>query len=389
VRPCGSVYPGRSDQGWVVGIPFTQQYSVARYVIRQKLVGKRQYPLVLMLEPLFRCNLACAGCGKIDYPEEILDRRLSIEECLSAVDECGAPIVSITGGEPLIHEEMPQVIDGVVKRKKFVYLCTNGLLLKTRIQAYTPSPYLTISIHLDGSRERHDALVGRPGTYDQAVEVIRLTLAKGFRVTVNTTLYEGVTALEACEHLDFLMTLGVEAVNISPGYHYTHAPQKEVFLNRARSKQLFRDILKLGSGHRWRFNQSRLFLDFLAGNQTYQCTPWGNPTRNIFGWQKPCYLLVDEGYAPSFKALMEETNWGNYGFGRNPKCSNCMLHSGFEATAVNDMLRHPLKALFLSLRGPATEGPMAPELPILFMEPLPSPRQEESEARGYGVEKFP
>jgi hopanoid biosynthesis associated radical SAM protein HpnH len=354
-----------------MGIPFVQRYRVACYVINQKLQRKHHYPLVLMLEPLFRCNLACAGCGKIDYPDEVLNRRLSVEDCFSASDECNAPIVSISGGEPLIHEEMPQIVAGLIKRKRFVYLCTNGLLLKARIKDYTPLPYLTISVHLDGNRERHDALT-RQGVYDLAVEAIKLACAKGFRVTINCTLYEGMTAEEIAEFFDFVMALGVEGITISPGYRYTHAPQKERFLMRDQSKYLFREIFKIGKGRKWRFNQSSLFLDFLAGNQAYQCTPWGNPTRNVFGWQKPCYLLVDEGYATSFRALMEETDWSRYGIGRNPKCANCMLHSGFEPTAVNNALTHPLKALFVYLRGQRTDGPMAPELPNIYQDPSAS-----------------
>jgi hopanoid biosynthesis associated radical SAM protein HpnH len=355
-----------------MGVPFVQQYRVARHVINQKLRGEKRYPLVLMLEPLFRCNLACAGCGKINYPEEILNRRLSKDECFSAAEECGAPVVSIAGGEPLIHPDMPQIVKGFIQRKKFVYLCTNGLLLKKHLQDYTPSPYLTVSIHLDGNRERHDTLACQPGVYDRAVEGIRLACAKGFRVTVNSTLYEGVTAQEAAEHFDFVMSLGIEGINVSPGFSYNRAPQQELFLKCTRSKQLFRDIFKLGKSHRWRFNQSSLFLDFLAGNQTYQCTPWGNPTRNIFGWQKPCYLLEGEGFAPSFKALLEETDWDSYGKGRNPKCANCMMHSGFEPTAVNDTLAHPLKALYVRLYGPGTDGQMALELPIPYQESEPA-----------------
>ena len=326
--------------------------------MRHKLHRRQYYPLVLMLEPLFRCNLACAGCGKIAYPEEILNRRLSMAECFSAAEECSAPIVVITGGEPLLHEDMPRIVAGFVRKKKFVYLCTNGLLLKTHIKDYTPSPYLTISVHLDGNRERHDALACQQGVFDRAVEAIKLTCAKDFRVTINCTLYEGVTAEEAAEHFDFVMGLGVEGITVSPGFDYARAPQKEGFLRCANSKQLFRDIFKLGNRRKWKFNQSSLFLDFLAGNQPYQCTPWGNPTRNIFGWQKPCYLLVDEGYVPSFKALIEETNWEAYGRGRHPKCASCMVHSGFEPTAVNDTFAHPLKALRVFLGGPGTDGPM-------------------------------
>lgn len=350
-------------------VPLIQQYRVARYIIGQKIRGNKRYPLVLMLEPLFRCNLACAGCGKIDHPEEILDRRLSVDECLQAVDECGAPVVSIPGGEPLIHKELPEIVAGIVARKKFVYLCTNALLLKKRVDEFEPSPYLTFSIHLDGNRERHDTSVCRPGVFDKAVAAIRLVLSKGFRTTVNCTLFQGETAEETAEFLDFCMNLGVEGVTISPGYSYQHAPQQDVFLKRQGSKRLFRNIFKLGKHRTWRFNQSSLFLDFLAGNQSYQCTPWGNPTRNVFGWQKPCYLLMDEGYASSFKELIEATDWENYGSGRNPKCADCMVHCGFEPTAVNDVFVHPLRALRVFLRGPRTEGPMAPELPTLYDDP--------------------
>jgi hopanoid biosynthesis associated radical SAM protein HpnH len=353
-----------------MGVPLIQQYRVGRYILEQKLRGNARYPLVLMLEPLFRCNLACAGCGKIDYPDEILDKRLSFDECMGAIDECGAPIVSIAGGEPLIHKDMPRIIEGFIAKKKFVYLCTNALLLDRRMDDYSPSPYLTFSVHLDGNRDRHDASVCRDGVYEKCVDVIKKARGRGFRVTVNCTLFQGENAEEVGHFMDAMMALGIEGVTISPGYSYERAPRQDVFLKKQGAKQLFRDIFTLGHGKKWRFNQSSLYLDFLAGNQTYQCTPWGNPTRNVFGWQKPCYLLVGEGYAPSFKSLMEDTAWDEYGTGHNPKCANCMVHSGFEATAVNDTFRHPLKAMKVALRGPNTEGPMAPELPVLYADEL-------------------
>ncbi len=358
-----------------MGVPLLQQYRVGRYILTQKLKRREKYPLVLMLEPLFRCNLACSGCGKIDYPENILDQRLSVEDCLQAVDECEAPIVSIAGGEPLIHKDMRAIVEEFIARKKFVYLCTNALLLERRMADYTPSPYLTFSIHLDGNRKRHDASVCRDGVYDKCVEVIRKALRGGFRVTVNCTLFQGEAAGEVAEFMDEMMHLGVEGVTISPGYSYERAPRQDVFLKRTGSKQLFRDIFKRGRNCGWRFNQSSLYLDFLAGNQTYHCTPWGNPTRNVFGWQKPCYLLVGEGYAKSFTALVEETDWSQYGTGVNPKCADCMVHSGYEATAVNDTFRHPLKALVTALRGPRTSGPMAPEVPFRYDdEPVCKPQ---------------
>ena len=344
-----------------MGVPFVQQYRVGRYILGKKLRGEHRYPLVLMLEPLFRCNLACAGCGKIDYPEEILDQRLSKEECLGAVDECGAPIVSIAGGEPLIHKEMPDIVRGITARKKFVYLCTNALLLPRHMDEYTPSRYLTFSIHLDGNRERHDESVCRKGVFDKAIEAIRMVRDRGFRVTVNCTLFQGEDPQEVAEFFDYVNDLDVEGITVSPGYSYEHAPRQDVFLQRSASKRLFRDIFRLGEKRRWRFNQSSMFLDFLAGNQSYQCTPWGNPTRNVFGWQRPCYLLSDEGYAPTFKSLMEDTPWERYGTGRHPKCDNCMAHCGYEATAVDDIFTRPLKAFKVWWRGPRTHGPMAPE----------------------------
>ncbi len=359
-----------------MGVPLRQQFTVAKYLMKQKLTGKTKYPLVLMLEPLFRCNLACAGCGKIDYPDEILNRRLSVDECLAAVDECGAPIVSIAGGEPLLHKELPQVVEGIIQRGKYVYLCTNALLLKKRIDDYQPSPYLTLSIHLDGNEERHDASVCQAGVFERAVEAIKLAIGRGFRVTINCTLFQNEGAPEIAQFLDYCNELGVEGATIAPGFSYEHAPQQDIFIKMRDSKQLFRDVFKLGRGRKWQLNHSSLYLDFLAGNQSYNCTPWGNPTRNVFGWQKPCYLLVDEGYAPSFKALMEETPWDKYGNAKNPKCANCMAHCGFEASAVEDAMRHPLKAAWVSLVGPRTSGPMAEEVtPEYEVSPVARPRR--------------
>ncbi len=353
-----------------MGIPLIQKYRVGRYILTQRLRGERRYPLVLMLEPLFQCNLACAGCGKIDYPKEILQRRMSVADALAAVDQCDAPIVSIPGGEPLIHKELPQIVRGIIERKKFVYLCTNAILLRRHIDEYQPSPYLTFSIHLDGNRERHDESVCEQGVFDKAVAAIRLLRERGFRVTINCTLFSQEDPDQVAEFFDFATDLGVEAITISPGYHYAHAPRQDVFLGRADSKRLFRGIFARGveRGRRWRFNQSTLFLDFLAGNQTYQCTPWSNPTYNIFGWQRPCYLRSDAGYASSFRELMEETDWTSYGVGIDPRCDNCMAHCGFEGTAIEDMLQHPLKALRVALNGPRLEGPLAPEVPFVYDE---------------------
>jgi hopanoid biosynthesis associated radical SAM protein HpnH len=308
--------------------------TVAQYVLTQRLKGVQRYPLVLMLEPLFRCNLACAGCGKIQYPDHILDTRLTPEQCWAAVDECGAPMVSIPGGEPLIHPEMPEIARGIVARKKYVYLCTNAILLERKLDQYEPSKYLTFSVHLDGLREDHDRAVCRDGVYDVAVRAIKVALTRGHRVTTNTTLFSDANPLRIRRFFDEMMALGVEGMMISPGYSYTKAPDQEHFLRREKTHALFADILS-DRKRSWRFNQSPLFLEFLMGNLEYQCTPWGNPTYNIFGWQKPCYLLQD-GYAKTFQELLEGTDWDRYGTGRNEKCADCMVHCGYEASAVAD-----------------------------------------------------
>lgn len=347
-----------------MSIPLIQKIRVGSYIMGQRLKGVEKYPLVLMLEPLFRCNLACSGCGKIDYEDDILNKRLSVQECLEAVDECGAPIVSIPGGEPLIHKEIVGIVEGITAHKKFVYLCTNALLLEKKLDEFTPSDYLTFSVHLDGLEEHHDRAVDQPGTFKRAVSAIRAAKAKGFRVNVNCTLFDQMNADEAAEFFNFASNdLKVEGITISPGYAYERAPNQEHFLNRTKTKQLFRDIFKRQGNNKWQFSQSVLFMDFLAGNQQYQCMPWGNPTRNIFGWQRPCYLL-SEGYADSFDALMRETRWDDYGTGRYEKCANCMVHCGYEATAVTDVTSHPLKALGVFLKGIETEKPMAPEIPL-------------------------
>jgi hopanoid biosynthesis associated radical SAM protein HpnH len=352
-----------------MSIPFIQTYRIGRYLLKQKILGRKKYPLVLMLEPLFQCNLACSGCGKIDYPDDILHKRLTVEQALAAVDECGAPLVSIPGGEPLIHKDMAVIVREIIKRKKFVYLCTNALLLEKKIDEYTPSPYLTFSIHLDGNRERHDASVCREGVFDKVIEAIKLVKSKGFRANINCTLFQGESPEEVAEFFDYVTALGVDGITMSPGFSYEHAPRQDVFLPRTQTKQLFRDIFKHQTGGKksWPISQSSLFIDFLNGNQTYECTPWSNPTYNIFGWQKPCYLLVDEGYAPSFKALMQDTDWTQYGTGHNPKCDNCMAHCGYEGTAINDTFARPWKAMQVALKGPRTCGPMAPELPIRYV----------------------
>jgi hopanoid biosynthesis associated radical SAM protein HpnH len=350
-----------------MAIPFFKEIRIGTYLLKQKLVGRKHYPLVLMLEPLFRCNLACVGCGKIDYPDPILNRRLTVKECLDAVDECGAPMVAIPGGEPLIHRDIGEIVKGIVARKKFVSLCTNALLLEKKLHLFRPSRYLFFSVHLDGLKAHHDKSVSQEGVFEKAVSAIKAAKAKGFTVNVNATIFDGHAAEDIAGFLDFCKGLGV-GVSISPGYAYERAPDQEHFLNRRKTKELFRKVFALGKGKGWNLMHSGLFLDFLAGNQTYHCTPWGMPTRNIFGWQKPCYLL-GEGYAKTFKELIETTDWDSYGTGRYEKCANCMAHCGYEPTAADASLKNPLQALWVALRGLRTEGPMAPEISLAQQRP--------------------
>ena len=351
-----------------MAIPLIQQLRVGHYLLKQTLTGRKRYPLVLMLEPLLRCNLACAGCGKIDYPDPILNQRLSVKDCLDAVDECGAPVVVIAGGEPLLHKEIDKIVEGIIARKKFAIVCTNALLLEKKMDLFKPSPYFNWSIHLDGDREDHDRAVCQDGVYDRAIAAIKAARDKGFRININCTLYDGAEPEKVANFFDMVNNELGATVTLSPGYAYERAPDQEHFLNRERTKTLFRDIFRLGKGRKWSFSQSTVFLDFLTGNQQFHCTPWGNPTRTVFGWQRPCYLL-GEGYAPTFKALMEETDWDSYGTGNYEKCANCMVHSGYEASAVADIVKNPFKALAIEMRGPRTEGPMAPEISLANQRP--------------------
>jgi hopanoid biosynthesis associated radical SAM protein HpnH len=378
-----------------MAVPLNQAIRVGAYVLKQHLIGRKRYPLVLMLEPLFRCNLACAGCGKIDYPAPILNQRLSVAECLEAVDECGAPVVVIAGGEPLLHKEIDQVVEGAIARKKFVIVCTNALLLEKKMHLFKPGPYFTWSVHLDGAKAEHDASVCQDGVYDRAVAAIQRAKQAGFRVIINATLFDNAEPAKVAGFFDDVMEMGVDGISVSPGYAYERAPDQQHFLNRRKTKELFRGIFaRQNQGKtkkKWAFNQSSMFLDFLAGNQSFHCTPWGNPTRTYFGWQRPCYLL-GEGYTKTFKELMETTDWDRYGTGNYEKCADCMVHSGYEATAVTETIRRPWRALGQAVRGIRTEGPMAPEIPLEAQRPAEyvfSRHVEQAmariEARGEGV----
>lgn len=343
-------------------LPINLLARIGGYTVKKHLGGKK-YPLVLMLEPLLRCNLACPGCGKIDYPDAILNQRLSYDQCMDAIDECGAPAVSIAGGEPLLHRDMPKIVEGYIAKKKFVILCTNALLLKKKIDDYKPSTFFTWSIHLDGDKGMHDHAVDQDGTYEVAIGAIELAKAKGFRVQVNCTVFDGADPERLASFFDEMEKRNVE-ITISPGYSYERAADQEHFLTRERTKNFFRDVFRRGDGGRkWKFTNSPLFLDFLAGNQTYECTPWSMPLRTVFGWQKPCYL-VGEGYVDTFAELMEGTDWDQYGVGKYEKCSNCMVHCGFEGTAATDAIRNPLKMFTVGRKGIRTEGPMAPDIDI-------------------------
>jgi len=348
-----------------MAVPLNQAIRVGAYVLKQHLIGRKRYPLVLMLEPLFRCNLACAGCGKIDYPAEILNQRLSVAQCMEAVDECGAPVVVIAGGEPLLHREIDQIVEGAIARKKFVIVCTNALLLEKKMELFKPSKWFTWSVHLDGDQEEHDRSVCQTGVYDRAVASIGRAKQAGFRTIINATLFSNAEPERTARFFDDVMAMGVDGISVSPGYAYERAPDQEHFLNRRRTKELFRGIFsrQQKGKKRWAFNQSSMYLDFLAGNQSFHCTPWGNPTRTYFGWQRPCYLL-GEGYAKSFKELMEDTAWDRYGTGNYEKCANCMVHSGYEATAVTETIRRPWRALAQVVRGIRTDGEMAPEIAL-------------------------
>ncbi len=350
-----------------MSLPFSQVARIGAYTVRKQLSGGK-YPLVLMLEPLLRCNLACKGCGKIDYPDAILNQRLSYEQCMDAIDECGAPAVSIAGGEPLLHKDMPRIVKGYLAKKKFVILCTNALLLKKKIDDYEPNAGFTWSIHLDGDRKMHDKSVCQDGVYDTCIEAITLAKSRGFRVQVNCTVFDGENADHLAAFFTTMKEMGVE-ITISPGYAYERASDQEHFLTRQKTRQFFRDVFAKGNGGKdWVFTNSPLFLDFLAGNQTYECTPWSMPLRTVFGWQKPCYL-VGEGYVKTFKELMEGTDWEQYGVGKYEKCANCMVHCGFEGTAAADSIKNPLKFMRVASRGIRTEGPMAPDIDLSNQRP--------------------
>jgi hopanoid biosynthesis associated radical SAM protein HpnH len=301
-----------------------------------------KFPLIVELEPLFACNLACPGCGKIQYPTEVLRQRLTPDDAIGAIEECGAPMVSIAGGEPLLHPQITEIVQGLIARKRFVYLCTNAVLLRRKMDKFTPSPYFSWVVHLDGLKERHDEAVDRAGVFDEAVAAIREAKARGFRVTTNSTFFTNDSPKTVREVLNFLNDdLKVDAMMISPAYAYEKAPDQEHFLGVRQTRELFKAAFADGHRKRWRLNHTPLFLDFLEGKEDYQCTPWGIPSYSVFGWQRPCYLMAD-GYAKTYQDLLDTTDWSKYGRGNDPRCDNCMAHCGYEPTAVMATM-HSLK----------------------------------------------
>jgi hopanoid biosynthesis associated radical SAM protein HpnH len=330
-----------------MAVPVRQSARVATYLMRQKLARREKFPLIVELEPLFQCNLACAGCGKIQHPEHVLKRRMPVEQAIAAVEECGAPMVSIAGGEPLIHPEIDEIVRQLIARKKFVYLCTNALLMERKLDNFAPSPYFAWAVHMDGLRERHDESVCRDGVFDKAVSAIRAAKERGFRITTNTTFFTHDSPDTVRQVLDYLNDeLQVDQMMISPAYAYEKAPDQEHFLGVRQTRELFQAAFADGRRKRWRLNHSPLFLDFLEGKVDFDCTAWGIPSYSLFGWQRPCYLMGD-GYTKTYQELIETTEWERYGRGRDPRCENCMAHCGYEPTAVlatTRSLRQSLRA---------------------------------------------
>ena len=329
-------------------IPMKQNMKIGAHLLRQRLKGRKYYPLIVEIEPLFACNLACPGCGKIQYPTDILRKRLSVEDVLNAVEESGTPMVSIAGGEPLLHPQIAEMVEALVKRKVYVYLCTNAILLRRRLDKFTPSEYFSFVVHMDGLRERHDEAVDRKGVFDTAVEAIVEARHHGFRVTTNSTFFNTDSPKTVRDLLDFLNDeLEVDAMMLSPAYAYTKAPDQEHFLGVEQTRKLFQEAFSGGKRKKWRLNHSPLFLDFLEGKRDFQCTAWGIPSYSVLGWQRPCYLMSD-GYVSSYKELVETTDWSKYGRGKDPRCENCMAHCGYEPSAViasMGSLRESLRAL--------------------------------------------
>ncbi len=329
-------------------MPLRQSVRVGTYLMRQKLSRREKFPLIVELEPLFACNLKCAGCGKIQEPASMLKQRMPVEKALAAIDECGAPMVSIAGGEPLMHPQIDVLVSELVKRKKYVFLCTNALLIPKKLDKFTPSRYFAFAVHIDGLQERHDESVSKEGVFEEAVAAIKEIKARGFRVTTNTTVFSNDSPQSVIDVLNYLNDdLQVDQMMISPAYAYEKAPDQDHFLGVNETRELFKKAFADGNRKRWRLNHSPLFLDFLEGKVDFGCTAWGIPSYSLKGWQKPCYLMSD-GYVDSYKELIETTDWDAYGRGKDPRCANCMAHCGYEPSAVlatTSSLRQSIRAM--------------------------------------------
>jgi hopanoid biosynthesis associated radical SAM protein HpnH len=317
-----------------MAMPLRQSVRLGTYLIGQKLKGNKKFPLLVELEPLFACNLKCAGCGKIAQPASLLKQRMPVEQAVAAIEESGAPMVSIAGGEPLMHPQIDEITRQLLDRKKIVFLCTNALLLPKHLHKFKPHRNFAWMVHIDGLEERHDESVNKEGGFQGAVEAIRQAKAAGFRVMTNTTFFNTDTPQDVIGVLDFLNdVVEVDNMQISPGYAYEKAPDQEHWLGVEETRELFRKAFADGRRKKWRLNHSPVFLDFLEGKRELSCTAWGIPSYSLLGWQRPCYLL-DDGYAKTYKELIDETDWDAFGRGKDPRCANCMAHCGYEPTAV-------------------------------------------------------
>ncbi|CAN5915764.1 adenosyl-hopene transferase HpnH [soil metagenome] len=325
--------------------PLPMTLRIAGYVAKKKLSRAKRFPMVLMLEPLHACNLTCTGCGRIREYESTIKQKLSIQECLDAVDECGAPVVSICGGEPMIYPGIGELTAKILERGKAVYLCTNGMFIRKKINEFKPSKRFFFNVHLDGLQKTHDIAVEREGVYDQAIDGIKCAKEHGHLVCTNTTVFKETDMAELEELFGYLTSLDVDGFMISPGYEYSAVQDKEMFLDRAMIREKFRQADAMF--RKYKFATSPIFLEFLQGHREMSCTAWGNPTRNILGWKGPCYLITDIHHK-SFDDLLNKTPWEKYGYGKDPRCENCMVHSGYEASAalgVNGRLGDTLKMI--------------------------------------------
>jgi hopanoid biosynthesis associated radical SAM protein HpnH len=317
-----------------MAMPLRQSVRLGRYLISQKLRRNEKFPLLVELEPLFACNLKCSGCGKIAQPASLLKQRMPVEQAVAAIEESGAPMVSIAGGEPLMHPQIDEIVRQLLDRKKIVFLCTNALLLPKHLHKFRPHRNFAWMVHIDGLKERHDESVNKEGGFDGAVEAIRQAQRAGFKVMTNTTFFNTDTPADVIGVLDYLNDeIKVDNMQISPAYAYSKAPDQEHWLGVNETRELFRKAFADGRRKKWRLNHSPVFLDFLEGKRELACTAWGIPSYSLLGWQKPCYLL-DDGYAKTYKELIEETDWDAFGRGKDPRCANCMAHCGYEPTAV-------------------------------------------------------